>query len=227
VLPLTLVIQAGGKSTRMGRDKALAPFRGRTLVEFILAQTVGLATETIVITNRPDDYRFLGLALFGDVFPDKGALGGLYSAIHHSAQPHCLVLACDMPFVNRPLLEHFIALAPGHDAVMPRLTPLPPSPEPVAQERGVRAEAEPFRAVYSKACLGPIQAALEAGQMRVISFFDKVNIRFVERPEIERFDPGARSFFNVNTPEDLVEAERLAGSLTGPFASAILSAQSE
>ncbi|MBI4771213.1 MAG: molybdenum cofactor guanylyltransferase [Chloroflexi bacterium] len=228
MLPLTLVLQAGGKSTRMGQDKALVPFVGKTLIEHVLAQTEGLATDTIVITNRPDAYRFLGLPLFADVFPDKGALGGLYSAIYHAPQPHCLVLACDMPFVNRPLLKHLIALAPDFDAVMPHLTPLPsltatppPSPGLPARERGegsgrgVRTDAEPFRAVYSKACLGPIRAALKAGRMRVISFFDEVRIRFVDREEIECFDPGGRSFFNINTPEELAEAERIAAEEAG------------
>ena len=199
---LTLVLQSGGQSSRMGRDKALVPFRGKTLIEHILAQTGGLAQETIVITNRPDEYRFLGLPLYPDVIPDKGALGGLYSAITHARHDLCLVLACDMPFLDRPLLDHLIALASEHDAVVPRLYPA---------ESGGRRElqAEPFRAVYRKTCLAPIRAALDAGKMRVISFFDAVDVRFVDPPEIEGFDPGARSFFNINTPEELAEAEEM------------------
>jgi molybdenum cofactor guanylyltransferase len=198
---LTTVIQAGGKSSRMGHDKALVPFMGVTMIEYILEQVKEVGRETIIITNRQDGYRFLGLPLYPDVIPHLGALGGLYSAIYHAPQDACLVLACDMPFINRPLLEHIIALLPNFDAVIPRLDPA---------GNGIPVFAEPFRAVYHKSCLAPIKAAIDAKQRRVISFFDQVNIRFVDLDEIKQFDPGLRSFFNVNTPDDLVNAERMA-----------------
>lgn len=194
MLDFTLVIQAGGKSTRMGADKAFVKVTDRPLIEDILAQTQGLGAETIVITNQPDDYRYLGLPVYGDVLPDKGALGGLYSAVWHASRPHALVIACDMPFLNRALLDYLISLAPRYDAVIPRLG----------------GEAEPFRAVYSKACLGPMRAALDAGRMRIISFFPDVRVRFVDDAEVERFDPDHLAFFNINTPEDLEQARRLA-----------------
>ena len=198
---LTIVLQAGGKSSRMGRDKALVPFMGVTMIEYILEQVKELGNDTIIITNRPDDYRFLGFPLYSDVIPNWGALGGLYSAIYHASQDACLVLACDMPFINRPLLEYSIALLPGHDAVIPRLDPT---------GSDIPVFAEPFRAIYRKTCLTPIKTAIDADQRRVISFFDKVSIRFVDYAEIKRFDPDARSFFNVNIPEDLVKAEQIA-----------------
>jgi molybdopterin-guanine dinucleotide biosynthesis protein A len=192
--PLTVAILAGGKSARMGTDKAFVRVRQRPLIEDVIEQLHDLGAETLLITNRPDAYRHLGRPMFGDVLPDKGALGGLYTALYHSAQPHTLCVACDMPFVVRPLMEHLIALIPEGDAVVPRLN----------------GEAEPFRAVYARACLGPIRAALEAGKMRVISFFPAVRVRFVDEAEIERFDPGHLSFFNVNTPEELERARRIA-----------------
>lgn len=193
--PLTVALLAGGKSSRMGTDKSFVRVLGRPLIEDILAQVAGLGTETLIITNRLDEYRYLGLPLFGDVLPDKGALGGLYTALHSATHPHVLCLACDMPFVVRPLLEYFISLSPQADVIMPRLG----------------GEAEPFRALYARTCLAPIEAALAAGKMRVISFFPNVRVRFVDEPEIDRFDPAHRSFFNVNTPDDLVQARRLAG----------------
>lgn len=198
---LSIVLQAGGKSTRMGQDKALVPFIGTTLIEYILRQVTDLSDDILIITNNPENYRFLKLPLFPDVIPDWGALGGLCSAIYHAPQESCLVLACDMPFIHRPLLDHLLSLLPGHDAVIPRLDPT---------GTAMPAFAEPFRAVYRKTCLEPIKTAIDAGQRRVISFFDKVNIRFVEREEIEQFDPAFQSFFNVNTPENLAEAKRMA-----------------
>lgn len=191
---LSVVVLAGGKSSRMGRDKAFVQVGGQAIVDRIVEQLGGYGAEMIVITNKPEDYRYLGLPLYGDVLPDKGALGGLYTALYHAASPHALVVACDMPFVNRLLLDHLCALAPEHDAVVPRLG----------------GEAEPFRAVYSRACLGPMRAALDAGKMRVISFFPEVRVRFVDQAEMEQFDPQHLTFFNVNTPEDLLKAEALA-----------------
>ncbi|MFQ5409716.1 MAG: molybdenum cofactor guanylyltransferase [Anaerolineales bacterium] len=205
MLDLTVVIQAGGRSTRMGRDKGLVPFLGAPLMQTILDQVVGLGRETIIISNRPADYRRFGLPVYPDVFQDVGALGGLHAAIFHAREPYCLVLACDMPFINRPLLDHLLALAADFDAVIPRLQP--------PEGRRGKVFAEPFRAVYNKTCLAPIAQAIETGERRVISFFNAVNIRFVEREEIEHFDPDARSFFNVNTPDELAEAEQIARSL--------------
>ncbi|MFQ5615528.1 MAG: molybdenum cofactor guanylyltransferase [Anaerolineales bacterium] len=199
VIGLSVAIQAGGESTRMGADKALLPFQGGTMIEHILRQVEGLGDEIFIITNRPENYRRFGLPTFMDVIPNWGALGGLYSALYHSPQEYCLILACDMPFINRPLLEHIISLSPEYDAVVPRLSP---------------RFIEPFRAVYRKTCLPPIEAVIDAGQRRVISFFDQVNIRFVERAEIEQLDPECRSFFNVNTIEDLAKAGEMA---TGIF----------
>jgi molybdopterin-guanine dinucleotide biosynthesis protein A len=196
-LALSVVVLAGGQSARMGTDKSFVRVLGRPLIEDVLAQLAGLGTETILITNQPDDYRYLGVPLFGDVLPDKGALGGLYTALHSAAQPHVLCVACDMPFVIRPFLDYMLSLRSEGDAIVPRLD----------------GEAEPFRAVYARAaCLPAIRAALDAGRMRVISFFPDVRVRWVEAAEIDRYDPQHLSFFNVNTPADLEQARRLAGN---------------
>lgn len=191
---LTVAILAGGRSSRMGTDKSFVRVLGRPLIEDILAQVDDLGAETLIVTNKPGDYGYLGVPLFGDVLPDKGALGGIYSAVYAATQPHVLCIACDMPFVVRPFLDYLIRLIPEGDAIVPRLA----------------GEAEPFRAIYARDCLGPIRAALDAGRMRVISFFPAVHVRYVEEAEIDRFDPRHLSFFNVNTPADLEQAQRLA-----------------
>jgi molybdopterin-guanine dinucleotide biosynthesis protein A len=194
VADLTIAILAGGHSSRMGTDKSFVRVLGRPLIEDILEQVAGLGSETLIVTNRPGDYAYLGVPLFGDVLPEKGALGGIYSALHAATRRHVLCIACDMPFVVRPLLDYLISLIPEGDAIVPRLA----------------GEAEPFRAIYARDCLGPIRAALDAGRMRVISFFPDVRVRYVEEAEIDRYDPRHLSFFNVNTPDDLEQARRLA-----------------
>ncbi len=192
---VTVAILAGGRSSRMGTDKSFVRVLGRPLIEDVLAQLAGVGSETIIITNRTDDYRYLGRPLFADVLPDKGALGGLYTALHSATRPHVLCVACDMPFKVTPLLHYLLSLTDEGDAIVPRLA----------------GEAEPFRAVYRReACLGPIRGALDAGRMRVISFFPEVRVRWVEEAEIDAHDPRHLSFFNVNTPADLEEARRLA-----------------
>ena len=180
----------------MGTDKALVPFMGTTLIETIIDQVRPLEKDMALISNSPSAFEPLGLPIFGDVIPGWGALGGLYSAIFHSSRDWCLVLACDMPFVDLDVIRYLAWQTGEWDAVIPRIS-----------EDGF---TEPFRAFYNKRCLTPIRLAIEAGRRRVDSFFDSIRPRFVDRAELEAFDPDLRTFFNVNTPEDLAEAERLA-----------------
>ena len=193
----SVVIQAGGKSSRMGEDKALIPFIGEiTLIEYILHQINGFGHEHLIIANNPDSYQRFGLPVFADVYPDVGALGGIYSGLFHAAFDQCVVLACDMPFVNRSLLEYLLALVPDYDVVIPRRKP--------------KEFIEPFRAIYSKNCLEPIRNAIKDGKLKVASFFPNINVRFIEVEEVTHFDPNELTFFNINTPEELVEARQLA-----------------
>lgn len=196
---LTIVIQAGGESKRMGTDKALIPFRGRTLIEQVIARLDHLGDEALVITNKPEAYRFLGLPLVRDVIPGRGALGGLYTALHSAREPLVAVVACDMPFASAKLIQYCCEQLAERsvDAVIP-LT-----------QRGF----EPFHAVYRReACLPKVKAAIQSDLWKVDSWFHQANIRFLEHQEIQRFDPLGVAFMNLNTPDDLKEAERLAES---------------
>ncbi len=186
---LTIAIQAGGKSSRMGVDKSFVPFLGRPMIEVVRDRVAGLGDEVILITNNPEPYAYLDLPMFGDIYPESGPLGGIYTAIHHASHPHTLVVACDMPWLNRPLLEYMVGLRETADIIVPRWEKFP----------------EPLHAIYSKACLEPIREKLEAQQLKITAFFGRVRLRFVDRPEIERFDPEGRSFANVNTPDDLAK----------------------
>ena len=196
MIELSIVLQAGGRSSRMGQDKALLPFMGTTMLDYILEQVKGLGEETLIITNQPQNYGDFAYPLFSDVISNVGALGGLYSAIYHAQHEYVLVLGCDMPFINRGFLDYMLELALDFDVVIPRMEP--------------NGFAEPFRAIYKQSCLEPVKVAIDSGQRRVISFFDAVNVRYIEGDEIERFDPEYRSFFNVNTPEDFARAEQMA-----------------
>lgn len=184
---LTVAIQAGGKSSRMGTDKSFVQFNGRALIEVVRDAVAGLGDELILITNKPDAYAHLGLPMFADLYPDTGPLGGIYTALHHAAHPHVLTVACDMPWLNRPLLDYMAGLRASADVIVPRWDKFP----------------EPLHAIYSKACLEPIREKLDAQLFKITVFYGRVSVRFVERAEIERYDPDGRSFVNVNTPDEL------------------------
>ncbi|MEW6569361.1 MAG: molybdenum cofactor guanylyltransferase [Chloroflexota bacterium] len=192
---VTVAIQAGGRSRRMGRDKGLVPLAGKPLIQHLLDRVAGLGDEILVTTNRPDDYAFLGVRLASDPVPGAGALAGLHTALEAARGQTVIVLACDMPFVSRPLLEHLLKLARQGEAQV------------VVPRRG--REYEPLHAVYARACLAAIEAAQAAGEGRMISFFSRVRVAAVEEDELVRYDPEGLSFFNVNTPEDLAQAERI------------------
>ncbi len=131
---LTVAIQAGGKSSRMGTDKSFVLFQGRPLIEVVREAVEGLGDELIIVTNKPDDYAHLGLPMVGDLYPETGPLGGIYTALHHATHPHLLTVACDMPWLNRPLLEYMAGLRSTADVIVPRWDKFP----------------EPLHAVYSK-----------------------------------------------------------------------------
>lgn len=196
---LTLAIQAGGESRRMGRDKGLIPFLGRPLIVRVIERLAPIANEIIVTTNKPDDYRFLGLPLFPDLIPGRGALGGLYTALSAASQPFTAVVACDMPFACPGLLAGLrdALIQTGDDLAIPHL------------EGGL----EPFHAVYDRdACLPHVHAAIDADKWRVDAWFSKVKVNLFREEVLRRFDPDLRCFSNVNTPEELAEAERLTES---------------
>ena len=191
---LSIAIQAGGDSQRMGRDKALLPLAGKPLIEHLLMRVDDLGDDILVTTNRPGDYAFLGVRLVSDPFPGLGTLNGLHTALAASNGDSVLVLACDMPFVSRPLLEHMISLRSQADVVVPRT------------ESGF----EPLHAVYKKqACLPAIGVALEAGEKRLVSFYPMVDVLLLEGSDLSRLDPNELSFFNINTLEDLEHSERI------------------
>jgi len=194
---LTIAIQAGGESRRMGHDKALMPYLGRPLIQRVIDRLSPIADELIVTTNNPEAYRFLGLPLFADLVPGRGALGGLYTALGSASQPLVAVVACDMPFVCADLLDAMrnSLISANKDIVIPR----------------PQGGLEPFHAVYRRdTCLPHIQTALEADKWRVDAWFAQVDTCFFAQQELLSYDPNLLCFSNVNTPEELKAAEQLA-----------------
>jgi len=194
---LTVVIQAGGKSSRMGKDKALLPFLGTTLIERVIQRVQPIADEILITTNQQENYQFLNLPLFSDIIPNRGALGGLYTALKAASNPYTAVIACDMPFVNGKMLmaEKQTLISTNADIVIPH----------------TGEGLEPFHSVYRNGtCLPAIKSALSENKWRVDAWFSQVKLVRFTPQQIRQFDPQMRCFFNINTPDDLQKATQLA-----------------
>lgn len=194
---ITLVIQAGGESRRMGQNKALVPFLGRPLIRRVLDRLSPLADEVLITSNQKDGFETINIPLVADVYPGQGALGGLYTAIWAATQPIVIVVACDLPFANPDLFQHQVdvLIKENLDVVIP----------------GTWEHREPLHSVYRKeTCLPAIKKALVQGEKRLISWFPSVKVQFVPPEEILKFDPLGVAFRNVNSQVELEEVEALA-----------------
>jgi len=183
---VTGVILSGGPSSRMGRDKALLPWRGATILEEVYRRMTNIFREVILVTNRPGEYSFLPCRKVPDRYVGLGSLAGIHAGLRTADTPHIFAVACDMPFLDERLVRYLLSLRGEADAVIP--------------ESGFGPE--PLHAVYGAGSIPAIEEALESGERRITSFFGKVRVRKVVDEELSAFDPALRSFRNVNTPED-------------------------
>jgi molybdopterin-guanine dinucleotide biosynthesis protein A len=195
---VTGVILAGGKSRRMGRDKAFLPFGHGMLIERVIEVLQQVADDVILITNTPEPYRRFGLPMFSDVIPEAGSLGGIYTGLVAAKTPYSVCLACDMPFVEPAFLRFLCDTAAEADVVIPRNA----------------EDFQPLCAVYSQACREPIRQNIEAGRLKITGFFDQVRVRVITGELLTRYDPRDVMFFNANTPEEYEKARQIAGQHT-------------
>lgn len=191
--PISSILLAGGKSSRLGTDKARIKLNARfAMVQSAAEKLLAVSDEVIVVTDGRR-YGHLKVKWVTDVYPGAGPLGGLYSGLLAAKSTHALVVACDMPFLNLALLRYMISLPRDYDVLIPKLG----------------HKLEPLHAIYSRNCLQPIERLLKAGRFKIIDFFDQVIVHYLTEEEIERYDPDHRSFFNINTPAQLREAKTI------------------
>ncbi len=182
---------------RLGRVKALEKINAQSLIERTIDCLSPPSRTVLVVTNQEQFDIIVASRLKGkvivDLYPGKGALGGVYTGLASADSFYSLVVGCDMPFLNRDLLGYLIDIAPGFDAVIPRIDGM----------------YEPLHAVYSKDCLAAISELMNRGRLGVSQLFNLVNTRYVDKYEIAKFDPQFFSFFNINTLDDLRKAKEL------------------
>ena len=193
MIHVTGVILAGGKSRRMGRDKAFLPFGNGVLIERVIDVAHSVSDELLLITNTPEQYQRFGLPMVSDVIPEAGSLGGIYTGLVHAKTPYSLALACDMPFVRPEFLRFLCEMVAEADVVIPKNA----------------ADFQPLCAVYSQACREPIRQRIETKRLKITGFFDQVRVHVIAGEVLARYDPHDVMFFNANTPEEYEKARRM------------------
>lgn len=199
---LSIVVQAGGESKRMGRSKACVPFLGKPLIWRSIDRLLPLADEFIITTNEPQKLDFLNelinadkISLVTDIYEERGALRGIYSALNAASKEYVSLIACDMvfPSANLIMAELETLMQTGADVAVPK----------------TKFGYEPFHGVYRRnTCLPVVEDGIEQGISRAAGWFDKVKVEAFSMDMVLAAEPQGRCFINVNTPQDLHEVEQ-------------------
>ncbi len=194
---MTSIILAGGKSSRLGRNKALQVIEGKSLIQWVIDRLAILSTEIIIATAHGKAIpcsSAVEIKTVADIYHGKGPLVGIYSGLIASSSSRAIVVGCNTPFLSVGLLEYMTQLCSTFDVVVPR----------------IGKKVEPLCAVYSKNCLVPMQGLLEQNELRISALFSMVRVRYIEEAEINRFDPEHLSFSNINSQDNLEKARKRA-----------------
>ena len=190
---MTGIVLAGGKSSRMGFNKAFIEIGDRRLIDATVDRLARLFPEVLIIANDLDLYAYLGMRVIPDLIPNSGSLGGIYTGLTAAAHPRAFFVACDMPFLSADLITLLVREAENWDVVVPR----------------VAGELQPMHAVYAKSCLPFIKEAIDVGKFKITGFFPRVKVKTIEETALRAVDPDLLGLMNVNTPHDLEKAEAI------------------
>ncbi len=183
------MILAGGRSVRMGQDKARLPYGATTFLEHLVALVAPLVEDVVIVADTPEKYALAGARCVSDLFPDAGPVGGIVTGLTALGPGRHLVVACDMPAVRAETLALLLKLAtPEWDAAVPE----------------IGGRWEPLCAVYRDSALPPLRAFLETGQRAAqrALITDSLHVRRVEEAALRAIDPDLHGFLNLNTPDD-------------------------
>ena len=213
-LPVTGAILAGGKSRRMGENKALMQLGDNSLIGHVIRRIRLITDELLLVTNNPPEYVHLNVPMHGDILPGTGALGGIYTGLTHASHDAVLCVACDSPFLEPKLLTYLVSILGEYDAVMPYTHSSQQTP--FYQNKGIgvtnpshntQITLQTLCGVYSKRCLPIIEQMLRESELRVHAIQERAHIKCISSEIWREFDPEGMSFFNINTPEDFEKAD--------------------
>ena len=194
---------AGGKSTRLGRNKLVETVGEKMLLHRVLDVLSVLGREVIIVASEnirlPDISSYPQARIVDDFYPGRGLLGGIYTGLAATESDYNFVVASDMPFLNVNLLRHMLSLADGADLV--------------AFREGDRFE--PLHAVYSRRCLDALAGLMRHDNARILEIVDSVKTRYLAPEDLAAMDPMRLSFFNINTENDLTRAREIAKGISG------------
>ena len=187
---------AGGKSSRMGRNKALLKIDGKTVIEHIAAELKKTVTDLMIVTNTLEDYQFLNLPMVKDEWKEMGPLAGIHAGLKASKTDRNLVVACDMPFVSSELGRILLGFLDQFDAAVPNIS----------------GQLHPLFSAYRKDVHEEINLSLQKQELRIRQFFQKINTKIVLEEDFQKLNFAYQNhhFFNMNHPEEFEEAIKLA-----------------
>ncbi|OPY89492.1 MAG: putative molybdenum cofactor guanylyltransferase [Syntrophus sp. PtaU1.Bin208] len=188
---MTGIILSGGKSSRMGINKAFLEIDGDRLIDRTVSLFKELFSEVILVTNEPLLYLDQDVALVTDIYKRKGPLGGLYAGLYYASFDYAFLCACDMPYLNVEFIRYMMGKVAGYDVVIPETS----------------EGYFPLHAIYSRRCLPTIKNLLERGdRLKVVGVFKGMRVLTIPEPVIRSYDPDGRMFLNINTEQDLQQA---------------------
>ncbi|OCA82334.1 molybdenum cofactor guanylyltransferase [Bacillus sp. FJAT-27225] len=190
----TAILLSGGKSSRMGTNKALLDIGGKPNIERIRDELAGIFDEIILVTNDPGQYEFLNVRTVADDFPGKGPLAGIHAGLKASSYDTGFVVACDMPFVSGDLAESLIRRLGNHDAIVPM----------------IGGTHHPLFAVYKKSIIKEIQSCIEEGRLRIKDLLRNIDAVYIDKKELQTYSAISleKVFFNMNHPEEYEYARK-------------------
>jgi len=184
---MTGVILAGGESTRMGKNKAFIEINGKRIIDRTVSLFREVFDDVLLVTNTPLDYIELKVRIVTDLVSGKGSLGGIYTGLFFSSSSKAFFVGCDMPFLDRRVIQYFLGLAQTADIVVQR----------------TKDYWQPLHAIYPRTLLKPIERLLQQGELKIIKTYQGMRVREVTGEELKRFDPDLHTLSNFNTPEEL------------------------
>ena len=191
----TGIILAGGESKRLNSvEKSNLLVGGRRIIERMMTVYEKLFHESILVSNRPTTHLEWDAVVVKDIYAKRSSLTGIHSGLFYTKTDHAFIAACDTPFLNTELVKAILQrIEPGIDVVIPRTD----------------AGIEPLCAVYSRRCLQTVQHALEQNNLKIRNLFNKLKVKEISEAVLRKRDSGLVSFFNINTPVDLEQANRM------------------
>lgn len=188
---ITPVILAGGKSSRMGRNKSFVTLAGKSLIEIVLDTVLSVFPQPpVIITNSPGLYEHLGVTIASDIYKDKGPLAGIHAGLIYSSTAYSFVIGCDMPFLDADFIKFMVARLQNEQVLIPRSGKW----------------VEPLHALYAASCLPIIETKLNQDICKIQAFFPDVRVRYLD---VNEYGQDINCFANINSQADLLAAEAL------------------